>query len=91
MALIKCKGCGKMVSTRAESCPKCGYSVRLSMEQQEDAANTVITPPIPEDVKQEEQEYVYDDDFQSKKITRQVFLLPSLLFLLFAVAFRCSY
>lgn len=37
MALIKCKGCGHMVSTKAEKCPKCGYSVRLSMEQQEEA------------------------------------------------------
>lgn len=36
MALIRCKGCGQMVSTKAEKCPKCGYSVRLSMEQQEE-------------------------------------------------------
>lgn len=35
MALIKCKGCGQMVSTKAEKCPKCGYSVRLSMEQEQ--------------------------------------------------------
>lgn len=66
MALIKCKGCGKMVSTRAESCPKCGYSVRLSMEQREDVENTVITPSIPEDTEQKKHEYDYDD-FQSKK------------------------
>ena len=37
MALIKCKGCGQMVSSKAEKCPKCGYSVRLSMEQQEES------------------------------------------------------
>ena len=36
MALIKCKSCGQMVSDRAEKCPKCGYPVRLSMEQQEE-------------------------------------------------------
>lgn len=35
MALIKCKNCGQMVSTKAENCPKCGYSVRLSMEQEQ--------------------------------------------------------
>lgn len=35
MALIKCKGCGQMVSDRAEKCPKCGYPIRLSMEQQQ--------------------------------------------------------
>lgn len=35
MALIKCKGCGQMVSTKADKCPKCGYSVRLSVEQEE--------------------------------------------------------
>ena len=35
MALIKCKGCGQMVSSKAEKCPKCGYSVRLSMEQEQ--------------------------------------------------------
>ena len=44
MALIKCKGCGQMVSDRAEKCPKCGYSVRLSMEQeQEEAKQSVET------------------------------------------------
>lgn len=44
MALIKCKGCGQMVSTKAENCPKCGYSVRLSMEQeQEEAKQSVET------------------------------------------------
>ena len=41
MALIKCKGCGHMVSTKAEKCPKCGYSVRLSMEQQEETKQSV--------------------------------------------------
>lgn len=87
MALIKCKGCGKMVSTRAESCPKCGYSVRLSMEQQEDAANTVITPPIPEDVKQEEQEYVYDDDFQSKKNNKTGVFITVIIILVICCGF----
>ncbi len=43
MALIKCKGCGKMVSTKAKECPKCGYSVRLSMEQQEEIKQSVET------------------------------------------------
>lgn len=38
MALIRCKGCGQMVSTKAENCPKCGYSVRLSMEQEQEEA-----------------------------------------------------
>lgn len=41
MALIRCKGCGQMVSDRAEKCPKCGYSVRLSMEQQEETKQSV--------------------------------------------------
>lgn len=41
MALIKCKGCGQLVSDRAEKCPKCGYSVRLSMEQQEETKQSV--------------------------------------------------
>lgn len=44
MALIKCKNCGQMVSTKAENCPKCGYSMRLSMEQeQEEAKQSVET------------------------------------------------
>lgn len=47
MALIKCKGCGQMVSDRAEKCPKCGYPVRLSIEQQqeetEQSVNTHFT------------------------------------------------
>ena len=30
-----------MVSTKAEKCPKCGYSVRLSMEQQEETKQSV--------------------------------------------------
>lgn len=41
MALIRCKSCGQMVSTKAEKCPKCGYSVRLSMEQQEETKQSV--------------------------------------------------
>lgn len=41
MALIRCKGCGQMVSDRAEKCPKCGYFVRLSMEQQEETKQSV--------------------------------------------------
>lgn len=41
MALIKCKGCGQMVSSKAEKCPKCGYSVRLSMEQQEETKQSI--------------------------------------------------
>lgn len=43
MALIKCKSCGQMISDRAEKCPKCGYSVRLSMEQQEETEKSVKT------------------------------------------------
>ena len=27
MALIKCEGCGSMVSDKASVCPKCGYSL----------------------------------------------------------------
>ena len=43
MALIKCKDCGHMVSTKAEKCPKCGYSVRLSMErEQEETKQRII-------------------------------------------------
>lgn len=34
MALIKCKGCGHMISDRANNCPQCGYPVRLSVKQQ---------------------------------------------------------
>ena len=42
MAQIRCKGCGQMVFTKAENCPKCGYSVRLSMKQgQEEAKQSV--------------------------------------------------
>ena len=32
-----------MISDRAEKCPKCGYSVRLSMEQQEETEKSVKT------------------------------------------------
>lgn len=42
MALIKCSECGQMVSTKAEKCPKCGYSVRLSMEQEQEKAKQPI-------------------------------------------------
>jgi len=41
MALIKCTKCGQMVSDRAEKCPKCGYPIRLSMEQQEETKQSV--------------------------------------------------
>ena len=42
MALIKCSECGQMVSTKAEKCPRCGYSVRLSMEQEQEKAKQSI-------------------------------------------------
>lgn len=42
MALIKCKGCGHMVSTKAEKCPKCGFSVRLSMEREQEEAEQSV-------------------------------------------------
>lgn len=36
MALIKCNECGHTISDKAESCPNCGYPVRLLMEQQQE-------------------------------------------------------
>ena len=42
MALIKCKGCGQMVSDRAEKCPKCSYPVRLSIEQQQEESEQSV-------------------------------------------------
>lgn len=55
MALIRCKGCGQMVSTKAENCPKCGYSVRLSVEQeQEETKQSVESPSITETEKKED-------------------------------------
>lgn len=32
MALIKCKGCGRMISSRATICPHCGHSVEDSLK-----------------------------------------------------------
>lgn len=64
MALIKCKGCGQMVSTKAENCPKCGYSVRLSVEQgQEEAKQSVETHSITETEKKE----VVNNEFQPQQ------------------------
>lgn len=31
MPVIKCPGCGSMISTKAIACPKCGYAVNGSM------------------------------------------------------------
>jgi hypothetical protein len=31
MKLIKCRNCGKKVSSKAKRCPKCGTQLRLSM------------------------------------------------------------
>ena len=43
-----------MVSSRSESCPKCGFSVRLSMEQQEETNPQVTPVPDPDTVEQQE-------------------------------------
>ena len=34
MALIKCKGCGQMISDRATKCPKCGHPTFVEQNQQ---------------------------------------------------------
>lgn len=35
MALIKCKGCGRMVSDQAEICPQCGINLKKEMPEQQ--------------------------------------------------------
>ena len=32
MALIQCPDCGNMISENADSCPKCGYSLKAKRE-----------------------------------------------------------
>lgn len=48
MALIPCKKCGHMVSDKAKACPKCGYFIRLSIEQHqaETKAPQVVEPVL---------------------------------------------
>lgn len=35
MALIQCPDCGNMISENADSCPKCGYSLKSVREREE--------------------------------------------------------
>lgn len=35
MALIQCPDCGNMISENADSCPKCGYSLKFVREREE--------------------------------------------------------
>lgn len=35
MALIKCRGCGSEISSRAECCPNCGAKTRFGMNEQD--------------------------------------------------------
>lgn len=47
MALIKCKGCGHMISDRAEKCPKCGNSIHVSIRREsEKTYETVETSSV---------------------------------------------
>ena len=41
MALIKCKGCGVMVSEKADSCPYCGYPIRGINEEAQEKKPTI--------------------------------------------------
>jgi ribosomal protein L37E len=45
MALIKCKECGKDISSKAMSCPNCGYPMRETIKQNE---QNVKSPPCPQ-------------------------------------------
>lgn len=49
MALITCPDCKKEISSKAESCPNCGYPINS-----EPSKNRINTPPPPITVKQKE-------------------------------------
>lgn len=40
MALIKCPECGNKISDKAEACPKCGYEMKKSQQEQSVSSNT---------------------------------------------------
>lgn len=42
MALIKCNGCGRMISNRASFCPHCGYKVQGSLESKTEEQSNLI-------------------------------------------------
>lgn len=43
MAMIKCRECGKEISSMAETCPHCGAKTRFGVKQQEAKANGIGT------------------------------------------------
>lgn len=44
MPVIKCPGCGSMISTKAAACPKCGHAVGGAM-QNNGGTNQTYNPP----------------------------------------------
>ena len=56
MALIKCKGCGQMISDRATKCPKCGCPTTKRSE-----------PHIPQETPQVQPVYYEDDEGGSSR------------------------
>lgn len=42
MAMIKCRECGKEISSRAESCPYCGFKTRYGRNEAENKSNSVM-------------------------------------------------
>lgn len=61
MALIKCPECGKQISTRAESCPNCGYPISEdelveALEDVEEGITSTLVDKAREFVEEEEYE-----------------------------------
>ncbi len=42
MAMIKCRECGKEISSRAENCPHCGYKTRYGRSEAENKNSSVM-------------------------------------------------
>lgn len=42
MAMIKCRECGKEISSRAENCPYCGYKTRYGRSEAENKSSSVM-------------------------------------------------
>ena len=54
MALIKCSGCGHMISDKVSKCPKCGMPIEKAesvfTEEKKEMVNTEVNPPKVESI-----------------------------------------
>lgn len=65
MALINCPECGKMVSSRAKSCPNCGCPIDddVKLENKNEEDDSILVRCLSDDKKLKETTFEYADSY----------------------------